>query len=186
MAHNRSQRVRACGPAPGTGGLGGVLHLVCSCRRDQDRAKRDAAKTKRTAIRAHANASSNPSASRIWNDFVDGVSATIRAPLVRLEPKMLQRILGLALLAILVLLAYVLYLHHRLRNRLRIVFGIKWDRNATAYCPGCDKPLTEYKEGPPHTGPHFSCLTCHSALGIHDDTGKALTLLEAKRRLRSN
>lgn len=105
---------------------------------------------------------------------------------LRLEPRMLQRILGLALLAILVLLAYVLYLHHRLRNRLRVVFGIKWDRNLTAYCPGCDKPLTEYKEGRSHTGPHFSCLTCHSALGIHDDTGRALTLLEAKQRLRSN
>lgn len=103
----------------------------------------------------------------------------------RLSIPTLQRILGLALLSTVVLLAYVILLYRRLRTKVRIKFGLKWHRDLELYCSSCDKPLSEYREGRANLDPHFWCVSCKAEIHITDDKGRRLTLTEAKERLRS-
>lgn len=105
----------------------------------------------------------------------------------RLEPQVLQRVLGLALLSIVVLLAYVIYLQRKFSGRLRIMFGVKWDRDATPHCPACDTPLSAYTRRSAFSGSEghwsFRCLKCKTEISLFDDSGERITLAEAKLRL---
>jgi hypothetical protein len=111
---------------------------------------------------------------------------TLLAPLwTRLEPQTLQRILGLSLLSVLVLLAYVLYLHRRLRNKLRIMFGIQWDRQENPYCPSCNKLLSMYGLERCYDDPGFFCISRKQNISMRNEAGESLTLVQAREHLRS-
>jgi hypothetical protein len=84
-----------------------------------------------------------------------------------------------------VLLADVVYLHNRLRNKLRIIFGIQWDRQATPYCPSSDKPLTMYGPEQVYGHPGFWCVKCKNPLSIRNEQGEYLTLPQAKEYIKS-
>ncbi len=105
----------------------------------------------------------------------------------RLQPQTLQRILGLSLLSVLVFLAYIIYLHRRLNTKLRVMFGMQWDRQGMAYCPACNKPLSAYggrswsEGGTVRYG--FWCISCNREVPIHNDLGGYLTLVEARKIL---
>lgn len=111
---------------------------------------------------------------------------TLLAPLwSRLEPQKLQRILGLSLLSVLVLLAYAFYLHRKLKTKLRVMYGIQWDREDNPYCPGCDKPLSNYEDNP-YVGIGFHCLTCKALVSMYEPDGTLITLKTLRRLMSSN
>lgn len=102
----------------------------------------------------------------------------------RLSTPALQRILGLSLLSVLALLAYVVFLHRKLKGKLRIRFGLYWDRNANPLCPACQSPLTGYTIT--DVGAAFlACVKCNQRIALRRDNGESLTLPDARELLLS-
>lgn len=96
--------------------------------------------------------------------------------------KALWALLGILVLTSLGLTAYVFVLRRRLKNKLRPMYGVLWDREANAYCPGCNSALAAYQERA-FGMLAFRCTKCKTELPLRDDEGKDVTLLEAKRVL---
>jgi hypothetical protein len=102
----------------------------------------------------------------------------------RLSPPTLQRILGLSLLSIVALLAYILTLRYKLKTKLKIKFNLFWDKHANPFCPACQALLTNYGlHGYGATNPTLICIRCHQAVAIRDDTAKFMPLETAKSRV---
>jgi hypothetical protein len=97
----------------------------------------------------------------------------------RLQAPTLQRLLGLSFLSVVVLLAYVAFLHHKIRAKLRVGFGILWDKVLHPYCPACKSPLTNYAQY--HSGGWgFRCIKCDARIFLRDENGLELELVKAK------
>jgi hypothetical protein len=97
----------------------------------------------------------------------------------RIAPQTLQRILGLTLLSVTALLAYVVSLHRKLKGKLRIKFGLFWDKYANPFCPACQSLLTGYMIAY-MGGPCLSCVKCSKVIRLTNDDGAELTLPNAK------
>ena len=97
----------------------------------------------------------------------------------RLSPPTLQRILGLSLLSVMALLAYTLTLHRKLKTKLRIQFGLYWDRHGNPFCPACRSLVTGYTNDYIR-GPIVACVKCDSVIAIRDDDGQHLVLRDAR------
>jgi uncharacterized protein YqhQ len=110
---------------------------------------------------------------------------TLLSPLwTRVSAPTLQRILGLAFLSVVVLLAYVLVLRHKLANSLKAVFGLFWDRSGNPYCPSCQNLLTNYGlHGYKAQKPTHFCLRCKNTVAIRDDNGKFIPFDIAKAKV---
>jgi hypothetical protein len=102
----------------------------------------------------------------------------------RVSAPTLQRMLGLALLSIVVLLAYTLVLRYKLKNRLKAMFNLFWDRRANPFCPSCQGLLTNYGlHGYKARHPTLFCLRCKNVVAIRDDTGKFMPFDAAKSKV---
>jgi hypothetical protein len=101
----------------------------------------------------------------------------------RVPAQTLQRVLGLAFLSIMILLAYVLVLRHKLKTSQKIFYGIFWDKHANAFCPACEAPLGGYGVYGMAKNPAFFCRRCKISVPIRSDEANFVSLVEAKQHV---
>lgn len=92
----------------------------------------------------------------------------------------LQRLWTLSFLSIVALLAYVLFLRRKQAKKLRLQFGIYWDRDGNCFCPACRTPLTGYTVDMT-TGPVVACVKCDKVIAIRNHDGEHLLLRNAQK-----
>ena len=105
--------------------------------------------------------------------------------LIQQLPKIiLLKILTLATILCILLIALSVSLYLRLKTKLIPKFGVLWDKNKEAYCPSCKIPLFEYNEqenGPPIY--EFTCIGCNSDIRL-TNFGEPISLKDAQKLIK--
>ena len=99
----------------------------------------------------------------------------------RLSTPTLQRMLGLSFLSAVALLTYVVLLRRKLKRKLRIRFGLYWDKEANPFCPACQSLLTGYSIALGGEG-YFACVKCNRTILLSDRTGKPISFSAAQEK----
>lgn len=98
-----------------------------------------------------------------------------------LPQKTALRILSLLLVILILETLYLVYLHLKLRKKLKAGFGIKWDRHGLPYCPNCEKSLHGPSQG--QGGDVLKCFSCGKTLGLYRDDTNRMPFSEAKQQI---
>ncbi len=100
---------------------------------------------------------------------------------LKISPPEVARVILALLWLILILVS--LFLLEKYKHRLKVFFGLYWDKKKNPYCNSCKSPVTFYSEYKGYKSPLFYCTKCEKEIEATDENGKALSLVEIRKRI---
>jgi len=116
----------------------------------------------------------------MYHDLPQTYLQTILEPIPK---QLLLKLLLAATIIIFFLVALSFFFYTKSKTKLTPKFGVFWDKNKEAYCPSCEKLLSEYSE---HHSPaicEFRCIKCSTSIRLMN-MGNFISLSEAQELLK--
>jgi hypothetical protein len=90
--------------------------------------------------------------------------------------------IALTLLVLLLISCFTIVLLIRaINDKLKLRFGVYWDKKKNPHCPGCKKPISDYRQYGTHFG--YGCMSCNRTILLERADGTPITAQEAMNSL---